>query len=39
VPNRRYYSEPRSAYAAALPPRPRVAVPYRSARCVARHCY
>src|ERR1700737_3261225 len=39
VPTRRYYSGPRSAYAAALPPRPRVAVPYRSARCVARHCY
>jgi hypothetical protein len=39
VPNRRYYSEPRSAYAAALPPRPRVAVPYRAGRCVARHCY
>jgi hypothetical protein len=39
VPNRRYYSGPRSAYAAALPPRPRVAVPYRSGRCVARHCY
>jgi hypothetical protein len=39
VPNRPYYSGPRSAYAAALPPRPRVAVPYRSGRCVARHCY
>jgi hypothetical protein len=39
VPNRRYYSGPRSAYAAALPPRPRVAVPYRAGRCVARHCY
>src|ERR1700730_9340965 len=32
VPNRRYYSGPRSAYAAALPPRPRVAVPYRAGR-------
>src|SRR6202048_4678085 len=39
VPNRRYYSGPQSAYAAALPPRPRVAVPYRNGRCVARHCY
>ena len=39
VPNRRYYSGPRSAYAAALPPRPRVVVPYRAGRCVARHCY
>src|SRR5271165_6387936 len=37
VPNRRYYSGPRSAYAAALPPRPRVAVPHRSGRCVGRH--
>jgi hypothetical protein len=32
VPNRRYDSGPRSAYAAALPPRPRVAVPYRAGR-------
>src|SRR6516165_8474530 len=32
VPNRRYYSGPRSAYAAALPRRPRVAVPYRTGR-------
>ena len=32
VPNRRYYSGPRSAYAAALPPRPRLAVPYRTGR-------
>jgi hypothetical protein len=39
VPSRRDYSGPRSAYAAALPPRPRVAVPYRTGRCVARHCY
>src|SRR5271166_3640966 len=39
VPNRRYYSGPRSAYAAALPPRPRVAVPNRHGRCVAGHCY
>jgi hypothetical protein len=39
VPNRRYYSGPRSAYAAALPPRPRVALPYRAGRCVGRHCY
>ena len=39
VPSHRYYSGPRSAYAAALPPRPRVAVPYRTGRCVARHCY
>ena len=39
VPNRRYYSGPRSAYAAALPPRPGVAVPYRTGRCAGRHCY
>src|SRR3954454_5963474 len=32
VLNRRAYSGPRSAYAAALPPRPRVAVPYRAGR-------
>ena len=38
VPNRGYYRGPRSAYAAALPPRPRVAVPYRAGRCVGRHC-
>ena len=38
VPNRGYYSGPRSAYAAALPPRPRVAVPYRAGRCIGRHC-
>ena len=38
VPNRGYYSGPRSAYAAALPPRPRVAVPYRAGRCFGRHC-
>src|SRR5262245_53203408 len=38
VPNRGYYSGLRSAYAAALPPRPRVAVPYRAGRCVGRHC-
>jgi hypothetical protein len=39
VPNGRYYSGPRSAYAAALPPRPRVPVPYRTGRCAGRHCY
>jgi hypothetical protein len=39
VPIRRYYSGPRSAYAAVLPPRPRLAVPYRSGRCLGRHCY
>jgi hypothetical protein len=38
LPNRRYYGGPRSAYAAALPPRPRVAVPYRAGRCVGRYC-
>jgi hypothetical protein len=38
VPNRGYYSGPRSAYAAALPPRPRVAVPYRAGRCAGRRC-
>jgi hypothetical protein len=32
VPNRRYYNGPRSAYAAAPPPRPRVGVPYQSVR-------
>src|SRR6202011_4716733 len=32
VPNGRYYSGPRSAYAAGLPPRPRAAVPYRAGR-------
>jgi hypothetical protein len=32
VPSRRYYSGPRSAYAAAPLPRPRVAVPYRPHR-------
>jgi hypothetical protein len=37
VPNRGYYSGPRSAYAAAPPPRPRAAVPYRAGRCVGRH--
>ena len=38
-PNRGYYDEPLSAYAAELPPRPHVAVPYYrgSGRCVARH--
>jgi hypothetical protein len=36
VPDRRYYGGPRGAYAAALPPRPRVAVPYR--RCFGRYC-
>jgi len=39
VPIRRYYSGPRSAYATVLPARPRLAVPYRSGRCLARHCY
>jgi hypothetical protein len=39
VPNRRYYSGPRSAYATALPPRPRVAVPYGTGRCVGRYGY
>jgi hypothetical protein len=38
VPNRGYYNGPRSAHAAALPPRPRVAVPYRPGRCVGRLC-
>jgi len=37
-PNRGYYSGPRSAYAAAPPARPRVAVPYRAGRCIGRHC-
>jgi hypothetical protein len=39
VPNRHNYNGPRSAYAAALPPRPPAAVPYRTGRCVGRHCY
>ena len=38
-PTRRYYGGPGSAYAAALPPRPRVTVPYRPGRCVGRRCY
>jgi hypothetical protein len=38
TPYRRYYSGARAAYAAALPPRPRVSVPYRSGRCVGRYC-
>jgi hypothetical protein len=36
VPNRRYYSGLRSAYAAALPPRPRMVVPYRTGRALRR---
>ena len=36
VPHRRYYSGPRSAYAAALPLRPRMAVPYRAGRAIRR---
>ena len=36
VPNRRYYSGLRSAYAAGLPPRPRMAVPYRTGRALRR---
>ena len=39
APIRRYYDGPRSAYAAALPPRPRVGIPYRTGRCLARRCY
>jgi hypothetical protein len=39
APVRRYYDGPRSAYAAALPPRPRVGIPYRAGRCLARRCY
>ena len=35
VPSRRYYSGPRSAYA-ALPPRPPLAVPYRPGRAIRR---
>jgi hypothetical protein len=38
VPYRRYDSGPRGAYAAAIPPRPRMPVPYRSGRCVGRYC-
>jgi hypothetical protein len=38
APYRRYDSGPRGAYAAALPARPRVSVPYRSGRCVGRYC-
>ena len=37
--NRHNYNGPRSAYAAAPPPRPPAAVPYRTGRCVGRHCY
>jgi hypothetical protein len=36
VPTRRYYGGPRSAYAAALPPRPRMVVPYRTGRAIRR---
>ena len=36
VPNRRYYSGLRSAYAAGLPPRPRMVVPYRTGRALRR---
>ena len=36
VPNRRYYSGPRSAYAAGLPSRPRMMVPYRTGRMLRR---
>ena len=39
VPNRRYYSGPRAAYASVLPARPRVAAPYRTDRCMGRRCY
>ena len=39
VPNRRYYSGPRAAYASVLPARPRVTVPYRTGRCIGRRCY
>ena len=38
VPYRRYDRGPHAAYAAALPPRPRVPVAYRSGRCVGRFC-
>ena len=38
VPYRRYDSGPRGAYAAAIPPRPRMSVPYRSGRCIGRYC-
>ena len=36
VPNRRYYGGLRSAYAAGLPPRPRMGVPYRTGRALRR---
>jgi hypothetical protein len=36
VPNRRYYGGLRSAYAAGLPPRPRMVVPYRTGRALRR---
>ena len=36
VPNRRYYSGPRTAYAAELPRRPRMVVPYRTGRALRR---
>jgi len=39
-PTRGYYGAPLSAYAAELPPRPRVAVPYAANRgCVTRYGY
>ena len=36
VPHRRYYSGPRSGYAAALPSRRPIAVPYRTGRAIRR---
>jgi hypothetical protein len=39
APVRRHYNGPPAAYAAAVPPRPHVAMPYRAGRCVGRHCY
>jgi hypothetical protein len=39
APIRRHYNGPPAAYAAAVPPRPHVAMPYRAGRCVGRRCY
>jgi len=39
APIRRHFNGPPAAYAAAVAPRPRVAIPYRAGRCVGRHCY
>jgi hypothetical protein len=39
APVRRHYNGPPAAYAAAVLPRPHVAMPYRAGRCVGPHCH